>query len=302
MRITKLMGLILSAAVPFLPMAAHAQQEGLIPSYALIRATGTDSLNPSQIELKVNGRKMPITGLNPVMTSKAPIELVIAIDSGLRTQFATNLDSLRKFIMSLPPNVAVSVGYMQNGTVMMQRALTNEHEEASKSLQIPIGEWGASASPYFCVEDLAKRWPSTQRALRVVMMITNGIDPYNGRPTPMNQDSPYVDQATQSVQEAGVTVYSIYWGNRPLGLGFGSFSGESYLAQISQATGGDLLSSGTMDPPDIAPYLERFQKALNESYVAVFNVPAGKHMATIKMSTSVKHVKVFYPQAMNAGN
>ena len=86
-----------------------------------------------------------------------------------------------------------------------------------------------SASPYFCLSEFAKNWPGTPvearrnpealdamgpaaagtRKARFVLMITNGVDPYNGSTSILNQDSPYVATAVRDAQRAGAAVYSI---------------------------------------------------------------------------------------------
>ncbi len=83
-----------------------------------------------------------------------------------------------------------------------------------------------SASPYLCLSDFSKHWPGApsnaavdgavapapaQHKARFVLMISNGVDPYNGSTSVMNQDSPYVSASVKDAQRAGVAVYSIYF-------------------------------------------------------------------------------------------
>ena len=77
--------------------------------------------------------------------------------------------------------------------------------------------------------------PSTHKA-RFILMLTNGVDPYNGSTSIMNQGSPYVDNAIADAQRAGVTVYSIYFGDAGMAGGSVNNSGQDYLNQIAQAT------------------------------------------------------------------
>ena len=66
-------------------------------------------------------------------------------------------------------------------------------------------------------------------------MITNGVDPYNGSTSVMNQDSPYVDAAVADAQRAGVAVYAIYFGDAGIRGASADNSGQNYLAQLTQA-------------------------------------------------------------------
>ena len=77
--------------------------------------------------------------------------------------------------------------------------------------------------------------PSTHKA-RFILMLTNGVDPYNGSTSIMNQGSPYVDNAIADAQRAGVTVYSIYFGDAGMAGGSVNNSGQDCLNQIAQAT------------------------------------------------------------------
>ena len=105
-------------------------------------------------------------------------------------------------------------------------------------------------------------------------MITNGVDPYNGSTSIMNQDSPYVSAAVSDAQRAGVAVYSIYWGGAGIGGPQASFSGQSYLQQIAQGTGGRLFYQGTRNPVAMKPFLDDFTKLLGQMYIASFYAPA----------------------------
>jgi len=69
-------------------------------------------------------------------------------------------------------------------------------------------------------------------------MITDGVDPYNGRPSVLNQNSPYVESAQNAAQRAGVAVYSIYYGDRGIGGGGAYLSGQSYLQQVAALRAG----------------------------------------------------------------
>src|ERR1700734_3475486 len=66
-----------------------------------------------------------------------------------------------------------------------------------------------SSSPYFCLSDLAKNWPSADRsARREIIMITDGVDYYHLQYDP---EDPYVQAAIDDSVRANLVVYSIYW-------------------------------------------------------------------------------------------
>ena len=136
-------------------------------------------------------------------------------------------------------------------------------------------------------------------------MITNGVDPYNGSMSPMNQDSPYVHAAQNDAERAGVAVYSIYYGDAGIRGGAASFSGQSYLQQVADATGGESFYQGRITPPSLAPYLNQFRNAIAESYLVTFNASASREKRnTLTTSRSRREqggVKIHAPQAVHPG-
>ncbi|MBS1815986.1 MAG: hypothetical protein JSS87_14025 [Acidobacteria bacterium] len=292
-----------TACVTVLLPFAPAQIEGPQRSHVVVRVQGDHPITTNDLHLNVEGKTLPVTSVRPLVEDHVPVELVVALDDGLRN-FGNNLDSIKRFVASLPPNVSIAVGYMRNGRVMLNGGFHSSRDAAEHEIRLPMGSAGAAGSPYFCISDISKHWPSNKRAVRFVLMVTNGIDPYNGRPTPMNQDSPYVDTATTDAQRGGVTVYSIFWSSRAGGgFGYGGFSGESYLSDLSESTGGELLSAGTMNPPSIDSYLDRFNKALQRSYFVTFDAPTrGKNLSSLKVTTNARGVKLHAPREFHAGN
>ena len=175
-----------------------------------------------------------------------------------------------------------------------------------------MGLRGASASPYFCLSDFVKNWPpsaegqsqqSRQPAhkARFVLMITNGVDPYNGSTSILNQDSPYVADAVTDAQRAGVPVYSIYYTDAGFGPRRGSFSGQSYLQQVAQGTGGTSYYQGTGSPVSLAPFLKQFHDAIAETYVATFAIEGNKNMVNLKVSTTLPKTRLSAPQQVRPG-
>jgi hypothetical protein len=292
-----------------LGLSAEAQ-EGPVPTQALV-AVDAKSAPPAgagDVTVAVNGRKEPLTAWTPVMPGGAQVALLI--DDGLRESVGRELSNLKDFVAHLPPGVEVLVGYMQNGRVLADQPFTPDHALAASAVHLPEGVPGVSASPYFCISDFVKKWPGSadtaatgggMRKARFIMMLTDGVDPYNGGTGVMNQGSPYVDAAVKDAQRAGVAVYSIYFGDAGIAGRSADNSGQDYLAQITDGTGGVNYYEGTGNPPSTAPYLKEFQSALGETYVATFSAPAGgKDLVRVKFAAD--KAKLRAPQAVAAGN
>jgi len=283
-------------------VAQEIPNEGPVPTTALIsvRSKSDAPLDPAQLKLQLNGHEAPISSVNPVVPARA--EIAILIDDGLRGSFGLQVQDLQNFIDQLPAGTPVFVGYMQNGTVQAAQPFTQDHMAAIKAIRVPLSAPGISASPYFCLSEFVKHWPSDHHTSRFVLMMTNGVDPYNGRPSVMNQDSPYVQAAQDDAQRAGVAVYSIFYNDA--GMRRGSFSGQSYLQQVADSTGGQLLSGG-MTPVSLSPYLKDFSKYIAESYTVHFLASTthekSNTLVPIKVKTSQPGVKIAAPEGVHPG-
>jgi hypothetical protein len=296
------LALFIAASVPVL--AQEVPIEGPVATTALISAQSKSGvpLDPSTLKLQVNRHDAPITSVTPLAPAGA--QVAILIDDGLRGSFGLQLNDIKNFISQLPAGTKLLIGYMQNGTVRYDEGgFAPVNPGMVSQLRVPMSSPGISASPYFCLSDFVKHWPSNQPGARIVLMITNGIDPYNGRPSIMNQDSPYVQSAQEDAERAGVAVYSIYFPDS--GMRFGSFSGQSYLQQVAEATGGQSFYQGTITPVSLAPYLSEFRKDIMESYTINFMANADREkkdtLTDIKVTTTQPGVKIYAPQAVHPG-
>lgn len=246
-------------------------------------------LTKDTIRLTVGGHDAPVQSIRPLMQAgAAPAEVAVLIDDGLRGSFNTQINDIRSFVQGIAASGAsVAIGYMQNGRVLFaSNAFSRDPDTATQALRLPMAGGGINGSPYFCLQDAIKRWPSHTGAQRVVLMITNGIDAYNGPAVPQNQDSPYVQEAIRDAQRAAVPVYSIYYGRFDVHAGFGSFSGQSYLGQVADATGAETFNQGSLNPPSIAPFLKDFDRDLRESYLLTFEAGAKKELQELKIKSS----------------
>jgi hypothetical protein len=304
---------IVIAAAAFLiaSSAGLAQMEGPASTQALVAVDSKSEQMPTlnNVVLAVNGKKEQLTGWSQVPPSGA--QIAVLIDDGLRESVGRELNDLRAFANSLPPGTELFIGYMRNGTVFQEAPFTTDHAAAAARFRLPVGTPGVSASPYFCLSEFVKHWPSNRPAARFVMMITNGVDPYNGSTSIMNQDSPYVQAATQDAARAGVAVYSIYFADAGFRGGGGrrgggaSFSGQSYLAEVSQGTGGVAYWQGIGNPVSMIPFLNDFKRSVSETYVATFQaVATGKNnnLVRIKATTDLHGVRLRTPDSVRAGN
>jgi hypothetical protein len=251
------------------------------------------------VHLKLDGKGSTITSLTPLRDPQSKVEMVVLIDGGARTSLGLQMNDVVKFIESQRPDTKVAVAYMMNGRAAFGGPLTTDHESVLRDLHLTSGrgEAGISGSPYFCLSDLAKNWPSSDaHARREVVMITDGVDYYDMRYDP---EDPYVQTAMDDAVRARLAVYAIYWtsGDRFDRTNYGAGTGQNLLAQITQGTGGVSYWEGTGNPVSFVPYFADIDRRLNNQYELDFMTAVGDkpQMQSIKLTISA-HAKVNAPQ------
>ena len=232
-----------------------------------------------------------VTDWLPLQGEHAGLELFVLIDDASEASLGLQLEDLRKFISAQPATTSIGVGYMRNGTADIAQNFTPDHALAAKALRLPLSSAGASASPYFSLEDLIKRWPESP-VRREVLMISDGIDRFGGG----GPSDPYIDSAVDQVQRAGVIVYAIYAsGAGHFGHSFFRVSwGQNDLARIADESGGEAYFQGFQTPIAFAPYLEDLTNKLNHQYLLMF-VPKPEEKAgfrSVKLQTEVSNAEL----------
>ena len=233
-----------------------------------------------------------VTGWLPLQGDHAGLEFFIMLDDSSNVTLGSQLEDIRQFINAQPPTTKIGVAYMSNGIAQVVQNLTTDHALAAKALRLPFGNPGASASPYFSLEDLLKRWPASDER-REVLMITDGIDRYWGS----GPDNAYVDTVIEQAQRAGVIVYSIY----TPGVGhyghsyWRTYWGQNYLSQLSDETGGEsYYLIGSAAPVSFVPYFEDISRKINHQYLLSFIAKPQKKagMQRVKVQTEVPNAEL----------
>ncbi len=286
--------------------AAHAQNgdfsgQGnavvtIVPSHS-----SEQQLNVSQQDIrqiKVDGKDAQVTGWAPLANN--PVEIIFLIDSSARSSLGTQLDEISKFVREMPPNTKMSIAYMENGAAVFSQPLSSNPAQVLQALRIPAGPFNASASPYFCLSDLAKHWPSNNRsARRIVVMISDGIDYYDLRYDP---EDPYVHAAIDDSVRNGLIVYFLFWADtgRVSRMGFEQTAGQNLMLEITGATGGYSYWEGLGNPVSFQPYLQDLRRRLNNQFGLHFDANlSGKGGAQIQrfdLKMTVPNAKVNAPQ------
>jgi len=319
----KLVPVLLSAMCAFTltSQIVNAQKEKA-PSKAEVHVVITDmALQPDkelprlqQEDVKVKQGKtyLQVTQLIPARGDNAALQLMILIDDTLDPVVGGNLSELKEFISAQPPSTVIGVAYMSNATVKVVQNFTSDHDLAAKAVRLPLGVLSTMDSPYLSLISLVKSWPQ-QKVRREVLMICDGVDRLRDRrPSPSQLGPNYgpvyhtlptisVDatSASEISQRYNVIVHSLY----AAGVGRAGRSswdleiGLSGLSKIAEETGGECYSLGTSRLVSFKPYLERFQKALDNQYYLVFLAEPKKKagLQRVKLETELSNSEIAAP-------
>jgi hypothetical protein len=290
-------GLLMAAPV----FAQENQGQGQAIVTVLPKHEAEAAPNVTQQDLqsvKVNGKQVKVTNWESLKGTQNNVELVLLIDNSARSSLGRQTQEIDQFVRSLPPNIKTGIAYMENGRAIFAGPLSADHEQVLRALHLPGGGTGTDSSPYFCLSDLAKRWPTQDRgARREVVMVTDGVDNYERR---LDLDDPYVQAAIADSVRAGLVVYSIYWKNqgRQDNTAIADNAGQSLLAEVTQATGGKNFWQGSGNPVSFQPYFDELTRRLRNQYELGFTAPLkGKpEVDTFKLKLTAPGADVDAPQ------
>lgn len=265
----------LVAASLALPAFAAAPEQGTGQAIVTLLPKGNEAPAPNiqaqNLQLKIDGKQSSVTNFAPAKGPNSPLELVLLIDASARSSIGTQMSDIESFVKEIPNNTKMAIAYMQNGRAAFTGPLSSDPPQILGGLHLPAGAPGQSSSPYFCLSDLAKNWPSRDpNARREVVMITDGVDYYNLRYDP---DDPYVQAAITDSIRSGLVVYSIYWQNRGRvdRSGYENNAGQNLLLQVTQATGGNGYWEGTGNPVSFEPYFRDLRQRFQNQYRVSFS-------------------------------
>ena len=220
----------------------------------------------------------------PAQGDHAGLELFILIDDSSSQSVDTQISDIKKFIAAQPATAKIGVAYMQNGTARIEQNLTDNHDLAAKAIRLPVGYFGADASPYFSLSDLAKHWQQ-DGTRHEVLMVTNGFDPYYETGDMLD---PYLAAAIEDCQKTGILASAIYAPSAGhVGHSYWlNYWGQIYLAKLAEETGGEAYYIGFNGPAvDFTPYLKDLAARLNHQYLLTF-------AAKPKKKPGLQHVKL----------
>jgi len=218
--------------------------------------------------------------------------LAVLISDSLDPTVANQWNELRDFFNAQPPSTYIGVFYGRNGEAVVAQDFTNDHALAGKELRLPVGP-GAFSSPYFALQDLIKRWPSTGER-GSILVVSSGIDYFHGNfPT-----SPDLEATIEHAQKQNINVWSIYYpdiGHRS-GRYFLLLRAQSDLTQLADETGAESFYLAFTAPVTIKPYLDELTTHLANQYLLTFQGSGGAkgRLEGVHLSTEVPNLEFLH--------
>jgi hypothetical protein len=303
-------------------------------------------LEPADFEIELEGAKLAPARLS--QPGEIPTVLAIVLQDNQVLEFATQLDSLKQFILSQPPNTYVGVYYFSSGSIQTAIQFNSDLKKVAESLRAPRGQRDlAPPTPYDLVARLASYMDSLPDARKEILLFSEGSDATVGDATAGQNRN--LNAAAKAATDAGIPVFVLYsdafpptsrtTGDAPSQSGtipgrgtagqqttstydptqssapstqqqlFGRSGGESfesdspyrppaqynisYLNYLAERTGGKVFSAGRV-PPDIKPYLDEFQRLLNQQVVLEFQ--GTQPLKKVKLNRKIGGAKVLAPK------
>src|SRR5262249_2974449 len=156
-----------------------------------------------------NGRRQNIVSVRT--PGQAPVNLAILIQDDLISRVANEIKAIKQFVLALPPDSRVMIGYITAGSLQVRQAFTNDLRGAADSLRIPYGSLsGAPYNPYVEVLEGLKRFADQPAARNEILLVSDGLDTSRGFRSASPALSIDLDRAIKEAQRRGVAVFTIY--------------------------------------------------------------------------------------------
>lgn len=279
-----------------------------VPVTTVVTALGPNfiaapAISKDDISVYSNNTRVNVVSFEPARGAKGGMQLALLIDddaspSALGPHFA----EIKDFIKAQPPTTEVAIYYAQSGTVRAAAEFSSDHAAVAKKLRLPLGKFAdTSPSVYLSLKDLVDHWPHNDMRHEVVM-IASGVD----RLHPGLQD-PYLDDAIEHVQKAGVIVNTIYTGGFRLAESqFLQQDAWRNLSQVATDSGGQQFFQGFETPVNFLPIFHKLNIQFGNQYLLTADMPQpskGKgQFKAIQIKTEQRNIRLSYaPQVWVRG-
>jgi len=277
------------------------------------------ALRVSDLSLKLNGKEFHAESLSPLKIEQSPVEVIFLLDASLRKGVNSALLTVQAFARELPKGSTIGVSFMENSASILTSPLNPDPEVAAKAMSLSSGAPVASGSPYLCLIDLARRWPSTvSNARRIIVMVSDGVDPRNissaqadadtdsTHADPVIHGESSLDSTLNNLVEHNIVVNTLVLQGRSVfsESQADTLSGSTLMNAVSVATGGSSLVLDEAGVGGISAYFKVLRDSiLNHQYLLVFsgNLPNKAKQAKVTISSHNADVKILAPELLSLG-
>lgn len=258
----------------------------------------TTVLRADEVFVQQNNQRRPVVRWVRAAGQNGSLDLTILIDNSLDSSIATHYGELKNFIRSLPVTTKVAIAYASHGNAEVTQNFTANHERAAAAIHLPRGPYVQTSGTYMALTSLIKRWPRDGDR-RAVLVLSDGLELYWGFTEALPTNNPSLHQAIAAAQRHGVNVYAIY-AETAGNLQQNSFlvsAGQSCLADLARATGGEAYFQGNHTPIDFQPIMQNLKDRLENQYLLTFRAQQEKKESydRFQLSTEKPHVKLIAP-------
>ena len=256
--------------------------------------TAVRDLTADTLVVKEDDRDQPILSVRGPRETRLVIAVLIQDD--LVSRVNLELEGIREFIRSLPPQSRVLTGYLSVGAVRVLQDFTDDRAAAAKSLRILQGASAAPFSPYQGVTDIVQRFGEQPEGRRAVLLVSDGLDVSRALTLFDTLNSLDLERAIRAAQRGGVAIFPVYAPSE----GVTSFSrlaanyGQSALNRLADETGGMAFLSG-FTVVSFTPYLRELRDVLGRQWLVTYrSTTTDSGVRKIKVTTSLD-LHLHYP-------
>jgi hypothetical protein len=266
-------------------------------------------LTPADVaQIKIGGKVVPLTSFTPLLNGPHVLQLMVLLDSEQMLGANGQFDDLKTFLHSMPSNVEIGLGWLQQGQVKVVQDFTMDRGAVYKQLIPQTREQAASpknntGNPYACLRYLASHWPDADPVkLRAVLTFTDGLIRSNS--SPAGSDA---SDTALTLERESIVPYLFYWQDPipavPPPSGYLALSGQGGLSAVVTHASGAALYEGMSTPGSLAPLLKRLYLILDsESVVTVDASDKPGKFDVLGIKSSRADVKMFAPDEVVTGN
>jgi len=129
------------------PARAQDQPVRVVVTVEAPKEATPPNITKDDVMVYLENQRMRVTQWEPIQNDRIGLELWLLIDDGRIRSLASSSRS-PQIRAGTACTTKIGIGYLRNGSVEALQKPTADHALAAKTIRLPLGQPGASASPY----------------------------------------------------------------------------------------------------------------------------------------------------------